>query len=121
MSARIDYAKASPAGYKAFGGVWDHLQNCDLPQDLVYLIYLRASQINGCAYCIDMHFRDLLKLEVAVEKLVLVPLWRGSGGVFMYEISAASAQAEVSWPLMPGRPGTRPASYASPCLGEPSQ
>ena len=77
MSNRIDYAKASPAGYRAFGGVYIHLQNSGLPKDLIYLIYLRASQINGCAYGIDMHSRDLLKLGVAVEKLVLVPAWRG--------------------------------------------
>jgi alkylhydroperoxidase family enzyme len=57
MSNRIDYAKASPAGFKAFGGVYVYLQNCGLPKELIYLVYLRVSQINGCAYCIDMHSR----------------------------------------------------------------
>ena len=65
MSNRIDYAKASPEGFKAFGGVYVYLQKCGLPKELVYLVYLRVSQINGCAYCIDMHSRDLLKLGVA--------------------------------------------------------
>ena len=64
MSNRIEYAKASPAGYKAFGGVHVYLQSCGLPKELIDLVYLRVSQINGCAYCIDMHSRDLLKLGV---------------------------------------------------------
>jgi AhpD family alkylhydroperoxidase len=75
MSHRVEYTKASPAGYKAFGGVHVYLQNCGLPKELIDLVYLRVSQINGCAYCIDMHSRDLLKLGVTVDKLVLVPVW----------------------------------------------
>ena len=82
MSNRIDYAKASPAGYKAFGGVYVHLQNSGLEKELINLVYLRVSHINGCAYCIDMHSRDLLKLGVTVDKLVLVPVWRDAGAAF---------------------------------------
>ena len=81
MSHRIDYAKASPEGYKAFGGVYAYIQKCGLPKELIDLVYLRVSQINGCAYCIDMHSRDLLKSGVAVDKLVLVPVWRDAGSV----------------------------------------
>ena len=95
MSNRIDYAKASPAGYKAFGEVYAHLQTSGLPKDLIYLVYLRASHMNGCAYCIDMHSRDLLKLGVAVEKLVLVPVWRGAGDVFSIRERIALAWAET--------------------------
>ena len=82
MSNRIDYAKASPGGYKAFGGVYLHVQKSGLPPELVNLVYLRVSQINGCAFCIDMHSRDLLKAGVSVEKLALVPVWRDAGRVF---------------------------------------
>ncbi|HEY4345486.1 MAG TPA: carboxymuconolactone decarboxylase family protein [Parvibaculum sp.] len=95
MSNRIDYAKAAPAGYKAFGGVYVYLQNSGLPHDLIDLVYLRVSQINGCAYCIDMHSRDLLKLDVSVEKLVLVPVWREAGEVFTSRERAALAWAET--------------------------
>jgi AhpD family alkylhydroperoxidase len=94
MSKRIDYAKASPAGYKAFAGVYVHLQSSGLPNELIYLVYVRVSQINGCAYCIDMHSRDLLKLGVAVDKLVLIPVWRESGNVFSIRERAALAWAE---------------------------
>ncbi len=55
MSKRIDYAKASPEGYRAFGAVYTTLLKGSLPKKLVDLIYLRVSQINGCAFCIDMH------------------------------------------------------------------
>ena len=95
MSNRIDYAKISPAGYKTFGGIYVYLQSCGLSHELIYLAYLRVSQINGCAYCIDMHSRDLLKLGVTVEKLVLVPVWRDAGEVFSARERAALAWAEV--------------------------
>ena len=95
MSNRIDYAKASPAGYKAFGGVYVHLQNSGLEKELINLVYLRVSHINGCAYCIDMHSRDLLKLGVTVDKLVLVPVWRDAGELFSARECAALAWAET--------------------------
>jgi AhpD family alkylhydroperoxidase len=82
MGNRIDYAKASPEGFKAFGGAYVYLRKSGLSEELIYLVYLRVSQINGCAYCIDMHSRDLLKLGITVDKLVLVPAWRDAGAVF---------------------------------------
>ena len=95
MNKRIDYAKASPEGFKAFGGVYVYLQKSGLSQQLVYLVYLRVSQINGCAYCIDMHSRDLLKFGVAVDKLVLVPVWRDAGEVFSARERSALAWTET--------------------------
>jgi AhpD family alkylhydroperoxidase len=95
MSNRIDYAKASAAGFKAFGGVYVYLQNSGLSKELIYLVYLRVSQINGCAYCIDMHSRDLLKSGMAVDKLVLVPVWHDARNVFDARERAALAWAET--------------------------
>jgi AhpD family alkylhydroperoxidase len=95
MSHRIDYTKASPEGYKAFGGVYMTLQKSALPNELINLVYLRVSEINGCAYCIDMHSRDLLKSGLDVEKLVLVPVWRDAGKVFSGRERAALAWAET--------------------------
>ena len=95
MNERIDYAKASPEGFKAFGGVYVYLQKSGLSKQLVDLVYLRVSQINGCAYCIDMHSRDLLKSGVAVDKLVLVPVWRDAGQVFSHRERSALAWTET--------------------------
>lgn len=95
MSNRIDYAKVSPEIYKAFGGVYAALQKSDLPKQLIDLVFLRVSQINGCAFCIDMHSRDLLKHGLDVEKLVLVPVWHEAGNVFTPRERAALAWAET--------------------------
>lgn len=92
MPHRLDYAKASPDGYKAFGEVYVYLRKSNLPQELIDLVYLRVSQINGCAYCIDMHSRDLLKRGDAVDKLVLVPVWREAGEVFSARERISSCQ-----------------------------
>jgi AhpD family alkylhydroperoxidase len=94
MSNRIDYIKASPDGYKAFGAVYATLRKGSLPKELIDLAYLRVSQINGCAFCIDMHSRDLLGSGLTATKLVLVPVWRDAGEVFTARERAALAWAE---------------------------
>jgi AhpD family alkylhydroperoxidase len=95
VTNRINYAKASPEGFKALGGVYVSIQKSGLPKQLVDIVYLRVSQINGCAYCIDMHSRDLLKSGIAVDKLVLVPVWREAGDVFSTRERVALAWAET--------------------------
>jgi AhpD family alkylhydroperoxidase len=94
MSHRIDYNAVAPAAMKALGGVYGYVMASGLPADLVDLVYLRVSQINGCAYCIDMHTRDLIKKEVAVAKLALVPVWREARPLFNEKEQAALAWAE---------------------------
>ncbi len=95
MSPRLDYNAASPAGMKTLAGVYAHIGRCGLSKSLVDLVYLRVSQINGCAYCIDMHSRDLLKDGIEIEKLVLLPVWREGGALFSAEERAALAWAET--------------------------
>ena len=95
MSNRINYAKVSPEGFKALGGVYVSIQKSGLPKQLVDLVFLRVSQINGCAYCIDMHSRDLLKGGVTPDKLVLVPVWHDAGDVFSTRERVALAWAET--------------------------
>jgi AhpD family alkylhydroperoxidase len=94
MSQRLDYTKVSPAGVKALGGVYGHIVQSGLEAQLVDLVYLRVSQINGCAYCLDMHTRDLLKLGVTIDKLALVQAWREAGKLFSERERAALAWAE---------------------------
>jgi len=111
MSHRIDYAKASPDGYKAFGNVYVTLQKSGLPKLLVDLVYLRISQINGCAFCIDMHSADLLKSGLSVDKLVLLQAWRDAGALFTVRERAALAWAEVVTQVSDG--GVPDADYAA--------
>src|SRR5687767_7015503 len=95
MSHRMNYNAASPAGMKALGAVHTYVRQSGLPSRLVDLVFLHVSQINGCAYCIDMHTRDLLKGGLPVEHLVLVPAWREAGDIFGEQERAALAWAEV--------------------------
>ena len=64
---RLDYNHIAPAGVKALGGVYGYVMQSRLPAGLVNLVYLRVSQINNCAYCLDMHTRDLLKHGVRLK------------------------------------------------------
>jgi AhpD family alkylhydroperoxidase len=95
MTQRMDYAAAAPGGMKALGSVHGYVSQSGLPATLIDLVYLRVSQLNGCAYCIDMHSRDLIKAEMPIEKLVLVPAWTEAGSLFSDEERAALKWAEV--------------------------
>jgi AhpD family alkylhydroperoxidase len=94
MTQRVDYQKLSAAGLRALGGVYVYVENSGLPKTLIDMVFLRASQINGCAYCIDLHSRDLLKGGVAVEKMMLVSAWREAGDIFTEKEKAALQWAE---------------------------
>lgn len=94
MTMRIDYNQAAPGAAAVLAGVYGYVMKSGLAPALVELVYLRVSQINNCAYCLDMHTRDLLKQGVAVEKLALLQAWREAGGLFDARERAALAWAE---------------------------
>ena len=79
---RIPYDTLAPDAMKALGGVYAYVMRCGLEKPLVDLAYLRASQINGCAYCVEAHSHDLLKAGVPAEKLLLLPAWHEAGAAF---------------------------------------
>ena len=95
MSQRLDYTQIAPAGVKALGGVYGYVMQSSLPTVLVELVYLRVSQINNCAYCLDMHTRDLLRKGQKIEKLALVQAWAEAGNLFDDRERAALAWAET--------------------------
>jgi AhpD family alkylhydroperoxidase len=95
MTKRLDYNQIAPAGVKAIGGVYGYVMQSGLSSVLVDLVYLRISQINNCAYCLDMHTRDLLKKGVRIEKLALVQAWAEAGDLFDKRERAALAWAET--------------------------
>ena len=73
--ARLNWSEVAPEGAKALYGVHHYVvTRTNLPAELIHLVFLRVSQINGCAYCIDLHARDLRK-TMSVEKITLVPVW----------------------------------------------
>ncbi|TGN88446.1 carboxymuconolactone decarboxylase family protein [Bradyrhizobium yuanmingense] len=95
MSKRLDYNQIAPAGIKALGGVYGYVLQSRLSATLIELVYLRISQINNCAYCLDMHTRDLLKKGEKVEKIALLQAWREAGNLFDEREKAALAWAET--------------------------
>ena len=94
MSQRLDYNQISPAGAKALGTLYGYVAQSGLSPLLVDLVYLRVSQINNCAFCLDMHTRDLVKKGVSVEKLALLQAWQEAGDLFDAREQAALAWAE---------------------------
>lgn len=95
MSPRLDFRKIAPNAGKGFFAASAYLTQCSVPKVLVDLVYLRVSQINGCAYCIDLHSRDLQNEGVSIDKLMLLPVWREAGPLFDGRERAALAWAEV--------------------------
>jgi AhpD family alkylhydroperoxidase len=78
MEARIDYLTAGRGGYEAMLGLEKYLRQCGLEESLLDLVKLRASQINGCAYCIDMHWKDLRALGEDEQRLYGLDAWEES-------------------------------------------
>jgi AhpD family alkylhydroperoxidase len=78
MKERMDYRKASPQGAKAVGELHAFLHKCGLEHSLLELVKLRASQINGCAHCIDMHTKELRAGGESEQRLYLLSAWRES-------------------------------------------
>jgi AhpD family alkylhydroperoxidase len=95
MTKRLDYTQVAPAGVKALGGVYGYVMQSNIPAVLIDLVYLRVSQINNCAYCLDMHTRDLLKKGEKIERLALLQAWAESGDLFDQRERAALAWAET--------------------------
>ena len=92
---RVNWFVVSPEGAKAVSGLHHFVTTgTGLPSLLVHLVFLRVSQINGCAHCIDIHTRDLLKEGMSVDKVVLVPVWHEAAYLFTDQERAALAWAE---------------------------
>ncbi|WP_277184452.1 carboxymuconolactone decarboxylase family protein [Caballeronia sp. BR00000012568055] len=76
MESRLDFYKASPAAIKALMGVEERIAKSGLEKSLTELVRLRASQINGCAFCVDMHTSDARKGGETERRLATVVVWR---------------------------------------------
>ena len=75
---RLSIPKTVPEGYAALAAIEAYIQRSGLPARLVDLMKMRASQINGCAFCLDMHSKDARKLGETEQRLYLLNAWRES-------------------------------------------
>ena len=94
MKARMHYLKAAPGVLDAMLYLHKYLGQSGLEENLLNLISLRASQINGCAYCLDMHWKDLRAAGESEQKLSMLDAWREAPG-FTDRERAALAWAEA--------------------------
>ena len=76
MEARLEYARRSPDGYRAFLALNKFVNDCGLEHSLLELVKIRASQINGCAYCLDMHAVDARAAGESEQRIYLLDAWR---------------------------------------------
>ena len=78
METRITYVKVAPGAYRAMLGLEEYLRQCGLEESLLDLVKLRASQVNGCAYCIDMYWKDLRVLRESEQRFYGLDAWEES-------------------------------------------
>ncbi|MCX5480216.1 carboxymuconolactone decarboxylase family protein [Kaistia geumhonensis] len=93
-TTRLIWHEVAPQGAKALFGIHHYITTgTNLTEQLIHLVFLRVSQINGCAHCIDLHTRDLLK-TMSIDKVALVPVWAEVPHLFPEQYRAALAWAE---------------------------
>jgi AhpD family alkylhydroperoxidase len=78
VKTRLNYGKVAPGVYDAMDALDQYLGKCGLDLTLLHLVRLRASQINGCAYCLDMHWKDLRAMGQSEQWLYSLDAWRES-------------------------------------------
>ena len=76
MHDRLKYTEIAPDGYQAMSGLENYVRSSGLESSLLELVKLRASQINGCAYCIDMHTKDARSQKETEQRLYPLSVWR---------------------------------------------
>lgn len=76
MKQRLDYANTAPEALKAMLGLQQYVENSGLEHPLMELVKMRASQINGCAYCLDMHSKDARAAGETEQRLYALNAWR---------------------------------------------
>ena len=91
MEARLNLMKAAPKSWNAMLALQDTVNKCGLEQTILELVKLRASQLNGCAFCIAMHTRDALKHGISQERMHLVNAWREA------PLYSEREQAALAW------------------------
>jgi AhpD family alkylhydroperoxidase len=76
METRLDFTKIAPEGYRAMAALERYVHSSGVEAPLLHLLKMRASQINGCAYCLDMHSKDARALGETEQRLYGLDAWR---------------------------------------------
>ncbi len=94
MEKRININNVAPQAYKAMFALEGYLAKSEISRTLKELIKIRASQINGCAFCIDMHTKDALKNGETNQRIFLLSAWREAISFFTEEEQTVLAMTE---------------------------
>jgi AhpD family alkylhydroperoxidase len=94
MSTRINIAAVDAAAYRAMMGLEGYLQTISLNHIQKELIKIRASQINGCAFCLDMHAKDAIKYGESPQRIFILEGWREATEFFTEEEQVLLAMTE---------------------------
>jgi AhpD family alkylhydroperoxidase len=89
--ARLKYYQASPEGYRLLAALQAYIDGCGLEPALIELVKLRASQMNGCAFCVDMHWKDAKALGESDERLYMLNAWHET------ELYSERERAALAW------------------------
>jgi AhpD family alkylhydroperoxidase len=95
MSSRASYQKAAPEVFQGMLALSAVVQKSGLPAGLVDLVHYRVSQMNGCAYCLDMHSKDLRARGETEQRIYMISAWREMPGLYSARERAALAWAEA--------------------------
>ncbi len=76
MEQRLNFFQKGNAAMRSLFGIAGHLAKTTIDKNILHLLYYRVSQINGCAYCLDMHSKDLLAAGESVQRLLVLDAWR---------------------------------------------
>jgi AhpD family alkylhydroperoxidase len=91
MTSRLDANRLAPEGRQAMAGLQAYVNRSGLEPALLALVKIRASQINGCAFCLVMHVRDARQMGEGEERLDLLPAWREA------PLYTARERAALAW------------------------
>ncbi|HTL07758.1 MAG TPA: carboxymuconolactone decarboxylase family protein [Chitinophagaceae bacterium] len=94
MDTRFKLGKVQPAAYKAMNELDTFVKNSAMPPLHKEMIRIRASQINGCAYCVNIHTKDARKLGETEQRIYLLSVWREAPNVFSEEEQLLLAMVE---------------------------
>ena len=106
MMQRMDYAQAAPGAFRAMAAFERYVRECGLEQPLLELVKIRASQVNACAYCLDMHTKDARAAGETEQRIYLLNAWRES------PCYSGRERAALEWTEAVTRIGTAPPSDA---------
>jgi AhpD family alkylhydroperoxidase len=95
MKSRIDFARVSPQSLRPLFAFRREIEASGLEAPLLELVKMRASQINGCAYCLDMHSKDARAAGETEQRLYLLDAWREAGALYTDRERAALAWTEA--------------------------